>query len=93
MNARKLLPTALLMWAPLLAACVPEPAPGLVVREATRAAIADAIRPACPGPLKPETLLWLADKVEAGGGSKDLAAGNDIDRIDREAAICRGKKA
>lgn len=91
----------LLMLMPLLAGCNFARGPdrptemALAINEPLRDRV-DAIRrqiaAACPTPLRPETLDWLAEAVKTGRASVVLAAVNDIDRIDRETEACRSIK-
>jgi hypothetical protein len=101
MNARGWRLTPLLILMPLLAGCNFARGPdaptdlALAVNEPLGRrveAIRRQIAAACPTPLRPETLDWLAAAVKTGRASAVLAAVNDIDRIDRETEACRSVK-
>lgn len=100
MIARRLRPMLPLMPLLLLAACAsaparraqavldPPPAATPAKAEPRKADIRRQLRVICPGALKPETLETLAAAVE--DKPSRFAAVSDVDRQDREAAVCRG---
>ncbi len=80
-------PAILLIW---LAACVNVQKPDAVARTAADAG--RVIGAACPPPLRPATLEWLAGAIEKDPSPDAVAAGDDIDRIDRQADACRKRR-
>lgn len=93
MRARNLLPLALLaIW---LQGCAHEPPPKAVTAVPAKAAnrtaeIQRQLAPICPSPLPAASLNRAADYLDAHPDAFPVIG--DLDRLDREARLCRGLK-